>query len=84
VASLEGNNLVVIYYLGTSEVCPGKRGGLWWEWPYKRVTILSNTILTVYMINKIYLIHVWSIKFTLLLFYLKINDWKQTLIESVN
>jgi hypothetical protein len=42
VASLEEDNLVVIYFLGSSEVCPGKRGGLWWEWSYKRVTILST------------------------------------------
>jgi hypothetical protein len=28
--------LVVFYYLRASEIWPDKRGGLWWEWPYKR------------------------------------------------
>jgi hypothetical protein len=40
VASLEGDNLYVFYYLmiSTSEIWPDKRGGLWWEWSYKRET----------------------------------------------
>ena len=36
VASLEGGNLVVLYYLCASEICTDKRGGLWLEGPYKR------------------------------------------------
>jgi len=40
VASLEGNNLVVFYYLRASENWPDKRGGFWWEWPYKRRAIV--------------------------------------------
>jgi hypothetical protein len=28
VASLEGDNIVVFYYLIVSEICPGNRGGL--------------------------------------------------------
>jgi len=35
VASLDGDNLVVHYYLGASEIWPDQRGGLWWERPYK-------------------------------------------------
>jgi hypothetical protein len=35
VASLEGDNLLVFYYLSSSEIRPDKRGDLWWEWPYK-------------------------------------------------
>jgi hypothetical protein len=35
-ASLEGDCLVVFYYLNTFEIWPDKRDGLWWEWPYKR------------------------------------------------
>jgi hypothetical protein len=31
VASLEGDNLVVLYYLSASEIWPDKRGGLSWE-----------------------------------------------------
>jgi len=31
--SLDGDNLVAIYYLSASEILPDKRGGLWWEWP---------------------------------------------------
>ena len=39
-ASLEGDNLHVFYYLmiSASEIWPNKRGGLWWEWFYKRET----------------------------------------------
>ena len=40
VASLEGDNLVVFYYLGASKIWPDKRGGLWWKWPYKRDTTI--------------------------------------------
>jgi hypothetical protein len=36
VASLAGDNLVVFYYLSTSEIWLDKRCGLWWEEPYKR------------------------------------------------
>ena len=38
VTSLERDNYVVFYYLMicTCEIWYDKRGGLWWEWPYKR------------------------------------------------
>ena len=36
VAFLEENNLVGFYYLSASEIKSEKRGGLWWEWLYKR------------------------------------------------
>jgi hypothetical protein len=36
VASLAGDNLVVLYYLCASVICTDKRGGLWLEGPYKR------------------------------------------------
>ena len=32
-----GYNLVVFYYLSTSEIWPAKRIGFKWEWPDKRV-----------------------------------------------
>ena len=28
----------LFYYLSVSEICSDKRGGLWWEWTYKRGT----------------------------------------------
>jgi len=31
---MEGDNLVVFYYLTASEIWPDKRGGLWLEGPY--------------------------------------------------
>jgi len=34
VASLEGDNLVVFYYLSTSKIWPEKNSGLWWEEHY--------------------------------------------------
>jgi hypothetical protein len=38
-AFLEGDNLVVFYYLSASEIWPDyKRCGLWWEWTYKKGT----------------------------------------------
>jgi hypothetical protein len=30
VASIEGDNLIVIGYLSASEILPDKRGDLWW------------------------------------------------------
>ena len=33
---LEGNDLLVFYYLRASEIWSDKRCGLWWELPYKR------------------------------------------------
>jgi len=48
VASLESDNLVVIYYLGASEIWLDERGDLWWEWPYKRgTTIYYFTIFSL-------------------------------------
>jgi len=38
VASLEGDNLLIFYYVSTSETWPNKGGGLWGEGPYKRET----------------------------------------------
>jgi hypothetical protein len=32
----EGDNLLVFYYLNTSNIWPDNRGGLWWEGSYKR------------------------------------------------
>ena len=43
-ASLDGNNLLLFYYLSTCEIWPYKTGGIWWEWPYKggtHVPVLS-------------------------------------------
>ena len=34
-ASLEGDNLLVFYYLSASKIWPDKRGGLWWQRPDK-------------------------------------------------
>ena len=31
VVSLEVDSVVVFYYLNASEICPDKRGGVWWE-----------------------------------------------------
>jgi hypothetical protein len=36
--ALEGDNLLVLYYLSTSEFWPDKVHGLWWEGSYKRRT----------------------------------------------
>jgi hypothetical protein len=51
VASLMGDNLVIIYYLCASEICPEKRSGLPYggqftfcmkRWPYKRGTTVCH------------------------------------------
>ena len=34
VASLEGENLVVFYYLSAFQIWPDKNGDLWWELPF--------------------------------------------------
>jgi hypothetical protein len=44
VASLAGDNLVVFYYLSTSEIWLDKRCGLWWEEPYKRETTVYTNL----------------------------------------
>jgi hypothetical protein len=31
VTFFERDNLIVFYYLNASEICPDKRGGVWWE-----------------------------------------------------
>ena len=41
VASLEGEKLVVYYYLNAFESWPDKRGDLWWKWPYKKGTTVT-------------------------------------------
>ena len=43
VTSLEGDNLVVFYYLKASDIWLHKRNGLWWEWPNKR----EATVFTI-------------------------------------
>ena len=45
VTSLEGENLIVSYYLTDSEIWPDEGVGLWWEWPYKRGTSVQVVIL---------------------------------------
>jgi hypothetical protein len=37
--SMEGDNLVVFYYLTASVV------GIWWEWPYKRDDLYGGEII---------------------------------------
>ena len=39
VISLDWDNLVVFYYLSASGIWPDKKGGLWWEGPYKETTV---------------------------------------------
>ena len=43
-ASLEGDNLVVIDDLSAFEIWPDKRGGLLWKWIYKRGTAVQVPI----------------------------------------
>jgi hypothetical protein len=46
VSSLEGTSLLALYYLSALEISPdNKRGGLWWEWPYKRGTTVNIGII---------------------------------------
>ena len=46
VSSLEGASLLALYYLSALEIWPdNKRGGLWWEWPYKRGTTVNIGII---------------------------------------
>ena len=40
----EEDNLVVFYYLRSSEIWTDKRGSLCWEWPYKRGTTVCKRI----------------------------------------
>jgi len=42
VAFLDGDNLLVFYYLCSYEIWPDKRGGLWWEWSYKMGTSVHD------------------------------------------
>ena len=35
---LEGNNLIVFYYLCAFEICIDMKSGVWWEGHYKRRT----------------------------------------------
>ena len=48
-ASLKGDNLVVLYYRGTSEIRPDEKGRLWLEGPYKRGT----TVFLIFYIIEI-------------------------------
>jgi hypothetical protein len=46
VSSLEGTSLLALYYLSALEISPdNKRGGLWWEWPYKWGTTVNIGII---------------------------------------
>jgi len=51
-ASLEGDNLVLFYYLSASEIWHDKRGRLWWEGSYKMditaLIFLTNVNTYVY------------------------------------
>ena len=40
----EGDSLVAFYYNTASEIWPEKRGGYWWERPYKRGIIVFGKI----------------------------------------
>jgi hypothetical protein len=51
--SLEGDNLVVFYYLSTSEIWLDKRSDLWWEGPYKRETIVLGTFSVMRIMYRI-------------------------------
>jgi hypothetical protein len=48
VTSHEGDNLIGFYNLIISQIWLDKRGGLWWEWPYKRETTI---LLSVFFVN---------------------------------
>jgi len=37
-ASVDGENVAEFDNLSASEIWSEKRGGFWWEWPYKRGT----------------------------------------------
>ena len=41
-SSLDLGNLVVLFYISTSEIWHDKRGGLWWEGPFKKGTTVSK------------------------------------------
>jgi hypothetical protein len=45
------DNLLVCYYLGTSEICPDEKGGLWWEGPYKKGTATPVLLFFHYTCN---------------------------------
>jgi hypothetical protein len=47
VATLEGYNLVLYYYLCKSEIWSDKRSGLWLEWPYIDSTVSLFSILFI-------------------------------------
>jgi hypothetical protein len=46
-APLDGDNLVVFYYLSASEIWLDERGDLWWECPYKRGLMYINLLFSV-------------------------------------
>ena len=37
--------VALFYYLSVSEICPDKRGGLWWEWPYFNISVYLKSVL---------------------------------------
>jgi len=62
VVSLEGDNLVVFYYLSVHEIWPDKRAGLWWRWPYTRgpTVQVHNRRFIIEFISLIYTFLLWS------------------------
>jgi hypothetical protein len=66
VTFLQGDSTVVFYYLSASEIWPDKRGGLWWEWPWKnRITalfIIHSLILSKFCDRSMILIY-WHLLF---------------------
>ena len=63
VTSLEGNSIVICNYLSASEIWPDKRGGLWWEWSYKKGLLLWG-IVVMYKLKQLSSYHLqersWS------------------------
>lgn len=43
-ASLEGDNLVIFYYLGESEIRPDEKVGLWLEGPCHSLTTVPSGV----------------------------------------
>jgi len=50
VVSLEGHNLVVLYYFGAFEMWPDKKGDFCWNGPYKRDTTIWTNENTAFRI----------------------------------
>jgi hypothetical protein len=50
------NNLILFYYLSASEICPDKRGGLWWEWPCKKETTAHLRYYIILLVEGVHMI----------------------------